>query len=54
MLDLYKHFHANPELSFKESASAKRMKAELEPLGFTVSAGLGDKWVQEKSQSRSR
>lgn len=44
VLDLYKHFHANPELSFKESESAARMIAELEPLGFEITSGLGDKW----------
>lgn len=48
VFDLYKHFHANPELSFKESESAARMKAELEPLGFEVTTGLGDKWVKKK------
>ena len=53
ILDLYKHFHANPELSFKESASAERMKAELEPLGFTVSTGLGEKWVKKKAKAET-
>ena len=48
VFDLYKHFHENPELSFKESKSAARMAAELEPLGFTVTTGLGDKWVRNK------
>lgn len=48
VLDLYKHFHANPELSFKESESAKRMASELEALGFKVTTGLGDKWTKTK------
>ncbi|NNL87849.1 MAG: amidohydrolase, partial [Marinicaulis sp.] len=48
ILDLYKHFHANPELSFKESKSAARMIAELEPLGFTITEGVGDKWTKKK------
>ena len=48
ILDLYKHFHANPELSFKESESAARMIAELEPLGFEITEGVGDKWTKKK------
>ncbi len=47
IFDLYKHFHANPELSFKESKSAARMQAELEPLGFKVTTGLGENWVRK-------
>ena len=47
IFELYKHFHANPELSFKESKSAERMKAELEPLGFKVKTGVGDKWAKK-------
>ena len=49
VFDLYKHFHANPELSFKESESAVRVAAELEALGFTVTTGLGDKWTRAKA-----
>ena len=51
VFDLYKHFHENPELSFKESNSAARMAAELEPLGFDVATGLGDRWVREKAKA---
>ncbi len=47
---LYKHFHQNPELSFKESESAKRMAAELEGLGFEVTTGVGDKWTKAKAR----
>ena len=50
VLDLYKHFHENPELSFKESKSAERMKTELEGLGFGVTTGLGDRWAKKKSK----
>ncbi|WP_411818021.1 amidohydrolase [Hyphococcus sp. DH-69] len=50
IFNLYKHFHENPELSFKESESAKRMAAELEPLGFDVTTGFGDKWAKEKAK----
>lgn len=48
VFDLYKHFHQNPELSFRESESAARMAAELEGLGFTVTEGLGDAWTRKK------
>ncbi len=48
IFELYKHFHANPELSFQESKSAARMAAELEPLGFTVTTGLGENWIRKK------
>lgn len=48
VFDLYKHFHANPELSFKESESAKRLASELQGLGFDVTTGLGDRWTKEK------
>lgn len=48
VFDLYKHFHQNPELSFKEGKSAARMAAELAPLGFEVTTGLADKWVKKK------
>jgi len=51
IFELYKHFHANPELSFKESQSAERMKAELEPLGFSVTTGIGDDWAKEKARA---
>ncbi len=51
IFELYKHFHANPELSFKESESAARMQAELEPLGFEVTTGIGDKWVRKKMKA---
>ncbi len=51
VFDLYKHFHANPELSFKESESAARMTVELEGLGFNVTTGLGDKWTRAKAKA---
>lgn len=51
ILNLYKHFHQYPELSFKESKSAERMKAELEPLGFEVTTGVGDKWAKQKART---
>lgn len=51
VFELYKYFHQNPELSFQESESAKRMAAELEPLGFEVTLGLGDKWTKKKAKA---
>jgi hippurate hydrolase len=38
---LFKHFHANPELSFVETETSKRLAQELSSLGFTVSTGVG-------------
>ena len=39
--DLFVHFHENPELSFKEDKTAKRLGDELEALGYTVQRGIG-------------
>jgi amidohydrolase len=41
LLELYQHLHRNPELSFQEVESSKRMAAELKGLGFTVATGVG-------------
>lgn len=41
VLELYKHFHANPELSFMEFQTAKRMAEEFRGLGFTVTENIG-------------
>jgi hippurate hydrolase len=38
---LYKHLHANPELSFQEEKTAKRVATELEQTGFVVTRGVG-------------
>lgn len=51
VFELYKHFHQNPELSFRESESAARMTAELEALGFDVTNGVGDDWVKKKAKA---
>ena len=48
VLDLYKHFHENPELSFKEKNTAARLAKELEDLGFDVTERFGDDWVKKK------
>ena len=39
--DLFIHFHQNPELSFKEDQTAKRLGDELEALGYNVHRGIG-------------
>ena len=38
---LFKHFHKNPELSFRETATAKRLASEIEALGYDVTTGIG-------------
>ena len=38
---LYKHLHANPELSYHEKETAARLAAELTKAGFTVATGIG-------------
>ena len=49
LVALYKQLHAAPELSFKESATSALLAAERKSLGFTVTEGIGDAWVKEKS-----
>ena len=39
--DLFVHFHENPELSFLETDTAKRMAAELRAAGLTVTENVG-------------
>ena len=39
--DLFIHFHQNPELSFVEFETAKRMAKELRTLGYDVTEGVG-------------
>jgi len=41
LLELYKHFHANPELSFQEEKSAARLAGELSRAGYVVTAKVG-------------
>jgi hippurate hydrolase len=38
---LFDHFHRNPELSFKEQATAARLASELRDAGFDVTEGVG-------------
>jgi amidohydrolase len=39
---LYEHFHANPELSFREFETAARLATELREIGFEVTEGVGE------------
>lgn len=48
LIELYKHLHANPELSFLEVETSKLMANELRDLGFEVTEGIGNAWVREK------
>lgn len=43
--DLFIHFHQNPELSFREFETAKRMAKELRALGYEVTEGVGQTGV---------
>ncbi|MFK7955604.1 MAG: amidohydrolase [Lysobacterales bacterium] len=38
---LFKHFHANPELSFMEMETAGKLAGELRELGYEVTEGVG-------------
>jgi len=41
LLDLYRHLHTHPELSFKEVETAKRLASELRDAGADVTEGVG-------------
>ncbi|MGB7405413.1 MAG: amidohydrolase [Pacificimonas sp.] len=41
LFDLYKHLHANPEVSGQEFETAARMALELRAAGFDVTEGVG-------------
>jgi hippurate hydrolase len=41
LMELYRHLHANPELSFQEEQTAARLAAMARDLGFEVSTGVG-------------
>lgn len=49
LIDLYTYFHTHPELSFREKTSSTILADELKSLGFSVTTGIGDEWVREKS-----
>ena len=41
LIELYKHFHSNPELSFQEQKTSARVAGELRAAGFDVTEGVG-------------
>ncbi len=41
LFELYKHFHAHPELSFQEEKTAARLAEELRRGGYEVTTGVG-------------
>jgi len=41
LVDLYRHFHSHPELSFQESETSQRLAAELRKSGFEVTERVG-------------
>lgn len=41
LMELYRHLHANPELSMQEVKTAARMASEMKALGFEVTTGVG-------------
>jgi len=45
LLDLYKHLHAHPELSFQETKSAARVAEELRKAGCEVTTAVGKNGV---------
>lgn len=45
LFDLYKHFHAHPELSHLEKETAARLAEELQSAGLTVTTGVGGNGV---------
>jgi hippurate hydrolase len=41
LVELYRHFHAHPELSFQEKETAARLARELRAVGIEVTEGVG-------------
>ena len=41
LLQLYRHLHANPELSFHESKTSERIQQELRTIGYEVTGSFG-------------
>lgn len=41
LMDIYRDLHANPELSFQEVRTARKLAAEARKLGFEVTEGVG-------------
>jgi len=45
LLIVYKDFHSNPEMSFREERTAAKLAAELKSLGTEVTTGVGQMGV---------
>lgn len=45
LLSLYRDFHSNPELSFREEQTAAKLASELKKLGIEVTTGVGRQGV---------
>lgn len=45
LLTVYRDFHSNPELSFREERTASKLAAELKSLGIEVTTGVGKQGV---------
>ena len=45
LFELYKHFHAYPELSLQEEKTAARLAEELRKAGYEVTTGIGQHGV---------
>ena len=41
LVELYKHLHSHPEISFQEAKTALRLGKEMKSLGFEVAQGIG-------------
>ncbi len=41
LVELYRHFHANPELSYKEVKTSARLASEWKSAGWDVTEGIG-------------
>jgi amidohydrolase len=53
LVDLYRHFHAHPELSFHEYETAARLAKELRAAGIEVTEGVGKPGVVGVLKNRS-
>ena len=45
LVELYQDLHANPELSFQEFETARKLAARARALGFEVTEGVGQTGV---------
>lgn len=49
LLEVYKHLHANPELSYQENETAKFVADELRRLGYEVTESVGDYGIESRT-----